>query len=55
MMNKYIKYGVYYDLHAERQVILVERIANTRYWIAETFAEKEPYIIVLEGELEEIN
>lgn len=54
-MSKYIEYGVYYDSHTEQQVILIEKVANTDFWIAEFFTEKEPYIIVYEGELEEID
>lgn len=54
-MSRYVKYGVYYDAHTEQQLLLVERIANTKYWIADPFTEKEPYIIVLEDELEEID
>lgn len=53
-MSKYIHYGVYYDSHTERQIILIEKVANTDFWIAETFAEKEPYIIVFESDLQEI-
>ena len=54
-MSKYSKYGVYYDLHTEQHVTLVEKIANTGCWIAEPFTEKEPYIIVFESELKEVD
>ena len=54
-MSKYVKHGEYYDLHTEQQIMLVEKIANTEYWIAEPFTEKAPYIIVLESELKEID
>ena len=54
-MSKYVEYGAYYDSRTEQQIMLVERIANTECWIADPFTEKEPYIIVYEGELEEID
>ena len=54
-MNKYVEYGAYYDSRTEQLIMLCERIANTDYWIAESFTDKEPYIIVYEGELKEID
>lgn len=54
-MSKYVECGAYYDTRTEQLITLAERIANTGYWIAESFTDKEPYIIVYEGELKEID
>ena len=58
-MSKYTQYGIYYDSRTEQKIMLVERIANGEYWIAEPFPnerpwEEEPYIIVFESELKDV-
>lgn len=53
-MSKYIEYGHYYDSRTEQEIMLIERIENSDFWIAEPSSEEEPYIIVFERELKDI-